>query len=41
MIEILIDKLQRPFLAQFLFASLLGASAALRAEKSSGRLGND
>jgi hypothetical protein len=34
MTEILIHKFQRQFLAQFLPASLLGVSAAVRAEKS-------
>jgi hypothetical protein len=36
MIEILIGKIQWPFLAQFLPASLLGVFAATRAENSGG-----
>jgi hypothetical protein len=38
---ILIGKIQRPLLSQFLSASLLGVSAATRAENSGGRIGND
>jgi hypothetical protein len=36
MIEILTGKIQEPFLAQFLPASLLGVSAAPKAENSGG-----
>jgi hypothetical protein len=40
MIEILIDKIQRPFLVQFLPASLLDVSATITAENSGGWNGN-
>jgi hypothetical protein len=36
MIEILIDKIRRSFLTQFLLASLLGVSAATSIEYSDG-----
>jgi hypothetical protein len=39
--EILMGKIQRPFLAQFLLASLLGVSAATREENSDGLIRND
>jgi hypothetical protein len=38
--ELLIGKIHRQFLAQFLPASLLGISAATRAENSDGWIGN-
>jgi hypothetical protein len=41
MTEILIYKIQRPFLAQFLFASLLGVSAKTRTKNSGAWIGND
>jgi hypothetical protein len=41
MVEILIGKIQRPFLAQFLTASLLGVSAATRADSFVGWIRND
>jgi hypothetical protein len=41
MIQILIDKIQGTFLVKFLPASLLGVSAAKRAENSGVWIGND
>jgi hypothetical protein len=41
MIEILISKIQWPFFSQFLPATLLGVSAATRAENCGGLIGND
>jgi hypothetical protein len=36
MIEIIIGKIQQPFLAQFLLASVIGVSAATASENSGG-----
>jgi hypothetical protein len=41
MIETQIGKIQRPFLTQFLLASLLGVSAATGTENSGGCIEND